>query len=131
MRTGEPELYNDIPDELLAESAVDEEHLSLLRELALRSVLMVPIRGATRTLGAMTLVASESARRFTEEDVRFAEQLAERTLRQREFDQVGGWGLEIVEELASCWGVHEGTTHVRFELERPGPRLGEPERPDV
>ncbi len=78
VRTGEPELYNDIPDELLAASAVDEEHLGLLRELALRSVLIVPIRGATRTLGAMTLVASESARRFTEEDVRFAEQLADR-----------------------------------------------------
>lgn len=53
----------------------------------------------------------------------------ERTLRRSEFDQVGGWGLEIVEELASRWGVHEGTTHVWFELERAGPRLGEPERP--
>jgi len=53
----------------------------------------------------------------------------ERTLRRSDFDQVGGWGLEIVEELASRWGVHEGTTHVWFELERPGPRLGEPERP--
>ena len=54
----------------------------------------------------------------------------ERVLRRRDFDQVGGWGLEIVEELASRWGVHEGTTHVWFELERSGPRLGEPERPD-
>lgn len=53
----------------------------------------------------------------------------ERTLRRSDFDHVGGWGLEIVEELASRWGVHEGTTHVWFELERPGPRLGEPERP--
>jgi serine phosphatase RsbU (regulator of sigma subunit) len=41
-------------------------------------VLIVPIRGATRMLGAMTLVASESARRFSAEDVRFAEQLADR-----------------------------------------------------
>lgn len=38
-------------------------------------------------------------------------------------------GLEIVEELAGSWVVHEGTTHVRFELERPAPRPGEPERP--
>ncbi len=53
----------------------------------------------------------------------------ERTLRRGDFDQVGGWGLEIVEELASRWGVHEGTTHVWFELERSGPRLGAPERP--
>jgi len=53
----------------------------------------------------------------------------ERVLRRRAFDQVGGWGLEIVEDVASRWGVHEGTTHVWFELERSGPRLGAPQRP--
>jgi hypothetical protein len=42
---------------------------------------------------------------------------------------VGGWGLSIVDALASRWGVHEGTTHVWFELERPGPRLGSGGRP--
>lgn len=51
----------------------------------------------------------------------------ERTLRHDEFGQVGGWGLDIVDDIASRWGVHEGTTHVWFELEQPGPRLGEPE----
>jgi anti-sigma regulatory factor (Ser/Thr protein kinase) len=50
----------------------------------------------------------------------------ERALRHRDFGDVGGWGLEIVEDVASRWGVHEGTTHVWFELERRGPRLGEP-----
>ncbi len=50
----------------------------------------------------------------------------ERTLRRKDFEQVGGWGLDIVDAVASRWGVHEGTTHVWFELERPGPRLGEP-----
>jgi len=53
----------------------------------------------------------------------------EHTLRREEFAQVGGWGLDIVEDVASRWGVHEGTTHVWFELERPGPRLGEPGEP--
>ena len=52
----------------------------------------------------------------------------ERELRRSEFDQIGGWGLDIVDEIASRWGVHEGTTHVWFELERCGPRLGEPDR---
>jgi anti-sigma regulatory factor (Ser/Thr protein kinase) len=47
----------------------------------------------------------------------------ERELRRRDFDVVGGWGLDIVEDASSRWGVHEGTTHVWFELERPGPRL--------
>jgi anti-sigma regulatory factor (Ser/Thr protein kinase) len=48
----------------------------------------------------------------------------EREIRERSFDRLGGWGLAIVDAEASRWGVHEGTTHVWFELERPGPRLG-------
>jgi len=30
----------------------------------------------------------------------------------------GGWGLHLVEELANDWGVHEGSTHVWFEIRR-------------
>src|SRR5207248_452190 len=48
----------------------------------------------------------------------------ERELRQHDFDDFHGRGLAIVESQASRWGIHEGTTHVWFELERPGPRLG-------
>ncbi len=53
----------------------------------------------------------------------------ERTLRKRDFEEVGGRGLAIVDAEASRWGVHEGTTHVWFELERSGPRLGEEHNP--
>lgn len=28
----------------------------------------------------------------------------------------GGWGLGLVESMASAWGVREGSTHVWFEL---------------
>jgi PAS domain S-box-containing protein len=77
-RTGEAALYNDIPDELLVETAVDEEHLALLRAVGMRAVLMVPMVGRTRTIGALTLVSAESARRFDQGDVEFAGQIAER-----------------------------------------------------
>ncbi len=30
----------------------------------------------------------------------------------------GGWGLHLVETLADRWGVHEGSTHVWFEIDR-------------
>jgi anti-sigma regulatory factor (Ser/Thr protein kinase) len=33
--------------------------------------------------------------------------------------EVGGWGLHLVESLSERWGVHEGSTHVWFELSRP------------
>jgi serine phosphatase RsbU (regulator of sigma subunit) len=44
----------------------------------MRSVLIVALRTGGRRLGAMTLVSAESRRRFTEDDVRFAEQVAAR-----------------------------------------------------
>ena len=28
----------------------------------------------------------------------------------------GGWGLHLVDQVAERWGVHEGSTHVWFEL---------------
>jgi anti-sigma regulatory factor (Ser/Thr protein kinase) len=30
----------------------------------------------------------------------------------------GGWGLHFVDALADRWGVHAGSTHVWFEIER-------------
>lgn len=48
----------------------------------------------------------------------------EREARHRGFDDLYGRGLAIVESQASRWGIREGTTHVWFELERRGPRLG-------
>jgi anti-sigma regulatory factor (Ser/Thr protein kinase) len=53
----------------------------------------------------------------------------EREIRARDFDELGGRGLAIVDSQASRWGVHEGTTHVWFELEPTGPRLGAAENP--
>jgi anti-sigma regulatory factor (Ser/Thr protein kinase) len=29
---------------------------------------------------------------------------------------VGGWGLHLVESLSERWGVHDGSTHVWFEV---------------
>ena len=38
--------------------------------------------------------------------------------RDRPKTEAGGWGLHLVETLADRWGVHEGSTHVWFEIER-------------
>ncbi len=53
----------------------------------------------------------------------------EHEVRERDFERVGGRGLAIVEAEASRWGIREGTTHVWFELERAGPRLGARPKP--
>ncbi len=78
LATGEPLLLSTIPDELLVANARSEEHLDLIRQLRARSALAVPLQGADRIIGAMTLLNAESGRRFNEDDVAFARQIAGR-----------------------------------------------------
>lgn len=37
-------------------------------------------------------------------------------VREQGADETGGWGLQIVDQLALQWGVFEGTTHVWADL---------------
>jgi serine phosphatase RsbU (regulator of sigma subunit) len=76
--TGVSELYSDITDEQLVESARDPEHLELLRTLGMRSVAIVPMRVAARTIGVMTFVTSDSLRQMSAGDLALAEQLSRR-----------------------------------------------------
>jgi PAS domain S-box-containing protein len=78
LRTGESDMMTAIPDALIVQSATDETHLKLLRELGLRSYMCVPLKGRGKMLGVITFVAAESGRRYTQEDLVFAEELARR-----------------------------------------------------
>jgi GAF domain-containing protein len=78
MRTGEPQLIPEIPDELLVEAAQDEEHLELIRALRIRSGMSFPMITGGRVLGVMTFVFSESGRVYGEADLAFAQELAAR-----------------------------------------------------
>jgi PAS domain S-box-containing protein len=78
IRTGEPELYPEIPDELLVAGAVDDEHLRIIREVGVRSAIVVPLVAHERTLGALTLIAAESGRRYGHADLALALELARR-----------------------------------------------------
>lgn len=79
LRTGEAELLSEIPDDLLVEAAQgDEELLRIARELRLHSAVTVPLTARGKTLGALSLVAAESERRYTEADLEFVHDLARR-----------------------------------------------------
>jgi PAS domain S-box-containing protein len=78
IRTGEPELYAHITDEMLKQTAQDEEHLTLLRQLGIGSVIIAPLTSRGRTLGAITFVAAESRRRYSADDLGLAVELARR-----------------------------------------------------
>jgi PAS domain S-box-containing protein len=78
IRTGRSELYPEIPWDLVEEAAVDEEHLDLIRQLQLRSVMIVPMVARGRTLGAISVVAADSGRSYDDTDLALAEELARR-----------------------------------------------------
>jgi PAS domain S-box-containing protein len=78
LRTGQPEYLSEIPDSMLAGAAQNDEHLRLIRELGLRSYMIVPLIARGRTLGAITFVTAESGRQYTEIDLSYAEDLARR-----------------------------------------------------
>ena len=78
IRTGQSALIPEIPDEMLVAAAQDEDHLRLARELQLRSAVMVPLKARGRIHGVISWVAAESDRRYTPDDVAFAEDLAQR-----------------------------------------------------
>src|SRR2546427_4720457 len=78
MRTGKAKIYTDIPDSMLIALAQDAEHFKILQELGLASAMVVPLVARDRTLGAITFASENSARRYTDSDLHFAEDLARR-----------------------------------------------------
>ena len=76
IRTEQPILVEDHALERLRESTRDEESVQLLRQLGTRSYLMVPLQARGRILGVLTLGVSR--RPFTADDLRFAEEIAQR-----------------------------------------------------
>lgn len=77
LRTGKSVLVSEIEPSLLSEGT-DEDHLKILRELGVCSVISVPLLARAKTLGAITLISSNPGRRYDEEDLALAENLAYR-----------------------------------------------------
>jgi len=80
LRTGNPELIEDIPPALLeaAMAGRSDEYRELIKALQLRSYICVPMRSQGRILGALTFVYAESGRHYDQEDLRLAEEVASR-----------------------------------------------------
>ncbi len=78
MRTGKSILVPEITDEMLMQGARDAEHLRMIRELGLKSVVLVPLRANEQTFGLLTFVTGESGRKYSEADLAFAEDLGRR-----------------------------------------------------
>jgi len=73
-----PSLIAEVPERYLESVAQSDEQLRALQELAPRSLMVVPLLAHGKLLGALTFVSSHPSRRYGQEDLRIAEELASR-----------------------------------------------------
>jgi PAS domain S-box-containing protein len=78
LATSEPDVINEVTDELLRQAAVDDEHLAMLRELGLSAAVTAPLVARGRILGAISFVSAESSRRYEDADVQLLVELGRR-----------------------------------------------------
>jgi PAS domain S-box-containing protein len=78
LRSGKSVLVSTIPEGLIESMIKDEEQARIAREVGLMSWMIVPLRSRGRVLGTVSFVSSDSQRRFTEVDLRHAEEFARR-----------------------------------------------------
>ena len=78
LRTGEPELYPEIGDEVLVAGARSPEELQIARDLGLVSAMILPLTARGQTLGTISFVTAESGRLYGDFDLAVARELAGR-----------------------------------------------------
>jgi signal transduction histidine kinase/DNA-binding NarL/FixJ family response regulator len=78
LRTGQAVLMETVTEETLRQHTRDEAHLDVVRALGVRSAMAVPLAARGGILGVIRLVSAESGRRYGEQDLSFARDLARR-----------------------------------------------------
>jgi PAS domain S-box-containing protein len=78
LRTGQPVLFREVTDEIIAANSRGGEYPALLRSLGIASCLVAPITARGKTLGALTLVHAESGRHYGPTDIEAAVELGRR-----------------------------------------------------
>ena len=79
LRSGETQVINVVDETVLRSVARDGTHLALLRQLALTSVIVLPLAARGRILGSLLLATTrDSDRRYTDRDVAIANEVGRR-----------------------------------------------------
>ena len=76
-QTGTPELFDDISEDELRNTVQDDQKFAALKQLGLRSAVVVPIPGRHSVMGVIGF-ASPKAARYTSAELIFAQDLARR-----------------------------------------------------
>lgn len=78
IRSGQPEFYPNITDEMLTAAVKNEEQLQIAREIGFTSAMVVPLTAHGHTLGAIQFVSTDSKYHYGPVDFQMAEELARR-----------------------------------------------------
>ncbi len=78
MRTGQPELLENVTPDVVAAHTTSEEHARLILAIGMRSHLAVPLIARGSIVGVLSLGITESDRRYGAEDLALAQDLARR-----------------------------------------------------
>jgi len=125
LRTGEPEVYEQISEEMIAAAAQDEEHRSLLQRFRLSASIVVPLIAHGRTLGAIRLLGT-NGHHFGSGDLQLALDLGRRAAAAIENAQLHRAVLEQEAELRQshaaakmgswAWDVERNKLHWSAEF---------------
>jgi len=78
LSTGESMLSAEMTDEFLRETTRDEHHYEIVKRLGFQSYMTVPLFARGSTIGSVTLVSSDPDRRYGQEDLTLAQEIARR-----------------------------------------------------
>ncbi len=77
LRTGEPQLFEEAPSDLVRSPSNEDAHLLAARGEGMRSAMVVPLAARDSVLGAVTLVSAREGLRYDEMDLRLACKVAQ------------------------------------------------------
>ena len=123
-RTGLPEIFPEITDEMLVAAARDPEHLAILRLVGLTSAMVVPMIARERSVGVITFVAAESRYRYDERDLELTQELARRAAlavdNARLYDAERAARLQAEEAQVRFRGLFEGVPDAILVIDAEG-----------
>ncbi|MBD6620449.1 PAS domain S-box protein [Komarekiella sp. 'clone 1'] len=76
LQTGQPELITEVSDSLLAANTQNNEHLQIVRQMGIKSAMIVPLVARQKVLGSITFISAESERHYEQCDLALATDIA-------------------------------------------------------
>jgi PAS domain S-box-containing protein len=123
-RTGLPEIFPEITDEMLVAAARDPEHLAILRLVGFTSAMVIPMIARERSVGVITFVTAESRYHYDERDLELKQELAHRAAlavdNARLYDAERAARLQAEEAQVRFRGLFEGVPDAILVIDAEG-----------